>query len=105
MPHLASLIQRLDKVRVLIPREPETAMAKVEEVKGLVRTTLADVRRLVYALRPPVLDEFGLVSAIREHAVQYDGTNGLLVRLIAPEQLPPFPQLSKLQRIVSPWKH
>lgn len=90
-PVLASLIQRLDKVRVLIPREPETAIARVDDVKGLVRTTLTEVRRLVYALRPPVLDEFGLISAIREHVVQYDGTSGLRVLLTTPERLPPLP--------------
>jgi signal transduction histidine kinase len=36
-------------------------------------------------LRPPALDELGLVSAIREQAAQYTVTNGLHVSVIAPE--------------------
>ena len=32
---------------------------------------MADIRRLVYALRPPALDELGLVAALRAHVMQY----------------------------------
>src|SRR5262249_20851828 len=52
---------------------PDEAIALLQDLKTQVRVTLADLRRLVYALRPPVLDEFGLLSAIREHAAQYAG--------------------------------
>lgn len=45
---------------------------------------------MVYDLRPPALDELGLGLAIREQAAQYS-TNGLGVRVEAPERLPPLP--------------
>ena len=90
-PILASLLQRLDAVRLLIPREPDTAASMAEELKGQVKNTIADIRRLVYALRPPVLDELGLVSAIREHTSEHQSANGLQVSLSAPDSLPHLP--------------
>lgn len=90
-PILASLLQRLDAVRLLIPRDPEKAARMAEELKGQVKTTIADIRRLVYALRPPVLDELGLVSAIREYTADYQGAGNLHVSLSAPETLPHLP--------------
>ena len=53
--------------------------------------TIADIRRLVYALRPPVLDELGLISAIREYTADYQGAENLHVTLTAPETLPHLP--------------
>ena len=58
------------------------------------RHAIADVRRLVDDLRPPALDEVGLVGAIQQRAdqlrVRADGSS-LAVRLVAPEELPPLP--------------
>jgi signal transduction histidine kinase len=50
----------------------------------------------VYALRPPALDEFGLVGAIREHAGQINGPGGLHVAVDAPETLPPLPAAAEV---------
>jgi signal transduction histidine kinase len=90
-PTLASLAQRLDAARRLVPDQPDVAITLLSELKMQVKATITDIRRLVYALRPPVLDEFGLVSAIREHAAQYHQPDGLHVQVEAPEMLPPLP--------------
>jgi signal transduction histidine kinase len=57
---------------------------------------LADIRRLVYDLRPPTLDELGLVAAIRESAARYAPTaapnaNALRITVDAPEPFPLLP--------------
>ncbi len=36
-----------------------------------IEATITDIRRLVYDLRPPALDELGLVGAIRERVAQH----------------------------------
>jgi signal transduction histidine kinase len=56
-----------------------------------MKIAITDIRRLVYALRPPVLDELGLVSAIDEHIGQYNQQNGLHVLIEAPNPFPPLP--------------
>ncbi len=90
-PTLASLAQRLDTARVLVPRDPDAAVALLGDLQAQVKTTIAEIRQLVYALRPPALDELGLVSALREHAAYYNEANGLCVSMEAPEPLPPLP--------------
>jgi signal transduction histidine kinase len=90
-PILASLLQRLDAVRLLIPRDPGKAASMAEELKGQVKSTITDIRRLVYALRPPVLDELGLISALREYTTDHQGAGNLHVTLTAPETLPHLP--------------
>ena len=87
-PTLASLSQRLDTASDLVTSDPEKSIQLLKELKGQVKGTVAEIRRLVYALRPPVLDEFGLVSAIREHVAPYSGPGGLRVEICAPQSLP-----------------
>jgi signal transduction histidine kinase len=89
-PTLASLSQRIDTASHLVAQQPEEAIALLQTLKGQVRTTIADIRRLVYALRPPVLDEFGLISAIREHAIPAQQSSDVRIAFTAPEHLPPL---------------
>lgn len=90
-PTLASLSQRLDTAADLVESDPGRSVQLLKDLKGQVKGTLAEIRRLVYALRPPVLDEFGLVSAIREHVAQYSGPNGLSITFDVTEPMPPLP--------------
>jgi signal transduction histidine kinase len=90
-PTLASLAQRLDTAADLVISEPRASVEQLKELKVQVRQTIGEIRRLVYALRPPVLDEFGLVSAIREHIAPYCGPGGLQVSFDVPEALPALP--------------
>ena len=54
---------------------------------------VADIRRLVYELRPPALDELGLLEALRSHVAQMSGSERRLHIAIeaVPEPLPPLP--------------
>jgi signal transduction histidine kinase len=67
-PTVASLIQRIDQARATARRDPAAADALLGEMKSLVRATVADIRRLAYELRPPALDQYGLVAALRQRA-------------------------------------
>jgi len=90
-PTLASLSQRLDTAADFVKNDPEKSIQLLHELKGQVKGTVAEIRRLVYALRPPVLDEFGLVSAIQEHVAPYTGPNGLQVTFDVTRPMPPLP--------------
>jgi signal transduction histidine kinase len=89
-PALGSLTLQLDLVRTLLTQDLAAADTLLVELKGQVQTSLADIRRLVYALRPPTLDELGLLSALREQVTHYRQA-GLSITLNAPERLPPLP--------------
>ncbi len=89
-PTLASLSQRIDAAGSLVTQQPEEAVALLQTIKAQMRSTISDLRRLVYALRPPVLDEFGLISAIRDHTIPSQQSSGVHISLSAPEELPPL---------------
>ncbi|PLS81554.1 MAG: sensor histidine kinase [Actinobacteria bacterium] len=91
-PALSSTMLKLGAARRLLP-PGSPADDLIVEVREDIRATVADVRRLVYDLRPPALDQLGLVQAIRDHAEQYtsDGETGLRITVEASEHLPPLP--------------
>jgi len=88
---LAALHLRADTVSSLLPRDPAAAQAGVIELRDEIRAAVTDVRRLVYALRPPALDELGLAGAVRSLAAKVTSADGLHVTVEAPEPLPPLP--------------
>lgn len=89
-PQLSSQMLTIDAVRALMRQDPDDAEKLLLDLKAQSQDAITDIRRLVYALRPPALDDLGLLGAIRETAAQY-GQNGLRVAVEAPETLPPLP--------------
>jgi signal transduction histidine kinase len=89
-PALGSLTLQLDTARNLYKSDPPAADALLVDLKTQVQSAITDIRRLVYALRPPTLDELGLVSALREQLTRYRQP-GLSITLNAPEYVPSLP--------------
>jgi two-component system, NarL family, sensor kinase len=58
------------------------------ELGTQIRAAIDDVRRLVYGLRPPALDELGLVGAVRRLAGQLGGQVQIVVDADEPPPLP-----------------
>ena len=74
----------------MISRDPAAADVLLQELGGHAQAAIADIRRLVYALRPPALDDLGLIAAIREQA-RHSAMAPLQVAVQAPESLPALP--------------
>lgn len=87
---LTSVMFKLDATDELLERDPEKARALLTDVRSQTQASITDIRRLVYNLRPPILDEWGLVAALREHVAQCALQN-IQVSLDAPESLPSLP--------------
>ena len=92
-PTLAALGLGVATVGELIPTDPKEAASANEKLRAAIRATVGDVRRLVYDLRPPALDELGLVEAIKERASRYSTQQeeGFQATVEAPDELPPLP--------------
>jgi signal transduction histidine kinase len=89
-PALASVTLMADAARNLLAHDPSAAAALLGDLKVEAQAATAEIRRVVYELRPPALDELGLVPALREQATQYR-QGGLHVSVEAPSELPPLP--------------
>lgn len=81
-PALGGAVFQLDSARLLADRAPATAVAQLESTERHLREVMEDVRRLVSDLRPPSLDNLGLVRALQE---QGDLVDGVRVRVEAPD--------------------
>ncbi|HEX6710815.1 MAG TPA: GAF domain-containing sensor histidine kinase [Rubrobacter sp.] len=99
-PTLSGLSLGLDVSLKTLRSEPGEAEHLLAELKSRTREAVADVRRLVYGLRPPALDDLGLVQAIRDLASRYGylaedsekrREDDTAFYVEAPEELPPLP--------------
>jgi signal transduction histidine kinase len=96
-PQLAAQTLKVGSARSLYPRDPAAADTLLAGLEADMEAALADVRRLVYNLRPPTLDELGLAGAIREAAAQYRTARSqanapdLRISVDAPERLGHLP--------------
>lgn len=72
---LTGAMMSLEAAGQLITSAPAKAVAPIRECTRLLRESIAESRRLVSGLRPPVLDQFGIVPAI-EHLVDLNREEG-----------------------------
>jgi signal transduction histidine kinase len=89
-PQLASAGLLIAAARSLLPRDPAAVGDVLVQLASQTQAAVADVRRLVHDLRPPALDELGLVAALREHTAAL-GQDGLRIAVEAPPALPRLP--------------
>ena len=90
-PTLAGLALGADAVADLVPTRPDRAQALARELHGQIREAVGGIRRLVHDLRPPTLDEYGLLAAIRERAAMLGAGGAPAIAVEAPADLPPLP--------------
>jgi len=107
-PSLAALHLQSGVLRRLIKQDPQAAEDLADEFRGDIRATIDEIRRVVYELRPPALDELGLAAAVCSQAQRWSGKpvesgqsadsskaqkpeEALRVVVETPDALPPLP--------------
>jgi signal transduction histidine kinase len=92
-PRLSGIAFTSDAARNLIRSDPAGADELLRTLRAETVTAIEDIRRLVYAMRPPALDELGLVPALRQQATELQTVDGgpLVVTVVAPGDLPQLP--------------
>jgi signal transduction histidine kinase len=94
---LAGLTVQTGVLRGLITSDPASAETLAGELRGELKTAIADIRRLVHGLRPPALDELGLVGALQRLAetVGAEG-GGRQIAVDVPADLPALPAAAEV---------
>jgi signal transduction histidine kinase len=67
-PVLGGVAMRLDAAGNAVESDPATAHRLVVQSRAEITEALADVRGLVHGLRPPALDDLGLLAAVEQQA-------------------------------------
>jgi two-component system, NarL family, sensor kinase len=86
-PSLAAIVLQLNTARGRVDDGERDAL--LAEASEEVKASIAEVRRLVDDLRPPAIDEVGLVGAIRQRAAALTGD--LTIEVVGPNPLPALP--------------
>ncbi|HET9661890.1 MAG TPA: GAF domain-containing sensor histidine kinase [Thermomicrobiales bacterium] len=84
-PVLSGLKLRAETARNLVGDNPPVD-ALLADIAERTETAVTDIRRLVYSLRPPALDDLGLSAALEELGYQAD----VPVSLTLPNPMPPL---------------
>jgi signal transduction histidine kinase len=66
-PTLTAVGLNIDAARAQLRRDPDAADCNLQHAKQATAQAISDVRRVVYGLRPPALDNHGLIGALGLH--------------------------------------
>ncbi len=94
-PLLSSQPLTLSAVKKQLRQDPDVAEQLLTDAIAHAKEAIADIRRLVYALRPPALDDLGLLAALREQASTYHAS-GIRIELDASDTLPALPAAAEI---------
>jgi signal transduction histidine kinase len=89
-PQLASQTLTLTAARRVLANDPKAADNLLKEAVKHAQAATDDIRRVVYDLRPPALDDLGLIGAIQAHIHKIE-LGGLKIKMEFPDQLPDLP--------------
>jgi signal transduction histidine kinase len=93
-PTLAGVVLGLDTAGNLLDGQPPAAQAAalLERLRDQTQGAIAGIRRLVYGLRPPALDDLGLVPALQTQLAAFgQGSGGVVVSVEADGDLAALP--------------
>ena len=89
-PQLATLTIKAGAAQNVLRSDPDQAEKLLNEIKTESQNAIKEIRQVVEGLRPPSLDQLGLLSALQEFVNQHE--NGRLqIAIQAPELLPNLP--------------
>lgn len=81
---LANILLRSELVdRTFRSGDVDQALLEIKDVRKMIRTSLYEVRRIIYDLRPMALDDLGLVPTIRKYAGNIADYNNTTVEFTA----------------------
>ncbi|MCX7791193.1 MAG: GAF domain-containing protein [Chloroflexaceae bacterium] len=78
---LFSITLTAQAARVQLERNPQRVALQLERLQETATAALAEMRALIYQLRPPALRDQGLVAALRQHARFLAHREGMVITL------------------------
>ncbi|UCD98246.1 MAG: GAF domain-containing sensor histidine kinase [Chloroflexota bacterium] len=90
-PQLVSLGFKVEAAQNLLAEDRDKVRELLSQLKIQTKSALSDVRRIAYDLRPPALDQLGLIPAVEEYISNLDRPGGMEIKVEAPGNLPELP--------------
>ena len=78
---MANIVFRAEVCEHFLESDVERARSELQELRSLVRTSLAEVRKIIFDLRPMTLDDLGLVATVKRVLEGVEKRAGLICEL------------------------
>jgi len=91
-----ALTLNMARLQALIPDDDMEAQAVISDSIQLAETSAKELRTISYLLHPPLLEEMGLLSAVRWYAKGFSERSGIRVDLRLPEEMDRLPRQLEL---------
>lgn len=89
--NLSALQMAITQLETAVPTSDAKARASLEEIRSLTDLSLGEIRTISYLLHPPLLDEVGLLFALRWYVDGFMTRTEKIVRLEIPDSLQRLP--------------
>ena len=79
---MANVVLKTEFCEKLLTIDTERAKEELRKLKGTVRESLRDIRRIIYDLRPMSLDDLGLIPTLQRYAIKFEEDTGINVNVL-----------------------
>jgi len=79
---MANIVMRAEFCQKLLDIHPEKVRGELAELQDLVRLSLMDMRKIIFDLRPMVLDDLGLAPALKRCLTDYKEQYGIHIEFL-----------------------
>lgn len=79
---MANIVMRAEFCLKLLDINPSLVSGELIALQQLVRQSLGDVRKIIFDLRPMVLDDLGLIPALKRYLEEYEAQNNIHVEFV-----------------------
>lgn len=79
---MANLVLRAEICEKMMERRPEDLRMELLSLKEMVKDSLQDVRKIIFELRPMVLDDLGIIPALNRYIAEFEKESNLSVEFI-----------------------
>jgi len=78
---MANAVLQVEIVERLLTQDPSAAASELKDLKRIINDSLNDLRRIIFDLRPMILDDLGLAPALRRYTDDFTSRHSLPVEM------------------------
>jgi two-component system, NarL family, sensor histidine kinase DegS len=78
---MANVVLRAEICEKMLDRDVSKVRTELQDLKQMVRDSLAEVRQIIFGLRPMALDDLGIVPTLRRYLGDFQIKNGIITEL------------------------
>lgn len=79
---MANVVLRAEICEKLMEKEPEKVGSELKSLKAMVKESLQEVRKIIFDLRPMVLDDLGIVPTLKRYIAELRKRTDLNIELV-----------------------